>query len=63
MRIIKKGEVKKEEWRGLCLYCHCEFMYDRNDIKKIKKLDHSEGEYIVCPTCKKFIDVAGRNNA
>lgn len=59
MKIIKQGEAKKEEWRGLCLYCHCEFIYDRNDIK----IDQREGDYVVCPICGKYINVMGRNNA
>lgn len=59
MKIIKKGKIRKEEWRGSCLDCHCEFMYDRNDIK----IDQREGDYVVCPTCGKFINVMGRYHA
>lgn len=56
MKIIKKGKIRKEEWRGLCLDCHCEFIYDGDDIK----IDQREGDYIVCPTCGKYINVTGR---
>lgn len=58
MKIIKKGKVEKKEWKGFCLNCHCEFIYDQSDIK----IDQREGDYVVCPTCDNFINAMGRNN-
>lgn len=59
MRIIKKGKVEKKEWRGFCLDCHCEFIYNKADIK----VDQHVGDYVVCPTCGISIDVMERSNS
>ena len=56
MRIIKKGTIEKKEWRGLCPTCHCEFIYESNDIKDSRHF----GYYVVCPTCKLSINVMER---
>ena len=56
MRIIKKGKLPPKEKKMECPECGCVFMYERSDIK----CDQREGCWVVCPTCKKCIDVDGR---
>ena len=56
MRIIKKGTLPPKEKKMTCQECGCVFMYDRSDIHS----DQREGCWVVCPTCKKCIDVDGR---
>lgn len=51
MKVIKKGKVPFKEKRFECSYCGCEFFADEND----KKVDQRDGDYVVCPTCGKFI--------
>ena len=53
MRIIKKGKIPPKEKRITCPKCGCVFMYEPCDIHS----DQREGDYVVCPTCKKFIYV------
>ena len=53
MRIIKKGKLPPKEKKMECKNCGCVFMYDFRDIHS----DQREGDYVICPTCKKFINV------
>lgn len=53
MRIIKKGKLPPKEKKMECKNCGCVFMYEPCDIHS----DQREGDYVVCPTCKKFINV------
>ena len=56
MRIIKEGKLPPKEKKMTCQECGCVFMYERSDIHS----DQQEGCWVVCPTCKKYIDVDGR---
>lgn len=56
MRIIKEGKLPPKEKKMKCKNCGCVFMYEPSDVHS----DQREGDYVVCPTCKKFIDVDGR---
>lgn len=56
MRVIKEGKLPPQEKKMVCPKCGCVFMYDWSDIHS----DQREGDWVVCPTCKKFIDVDGR---
>lgn len=56
MRIIKKGQLPPKEKEQTCPECGCVFMYELADVV----YDQREGCYVVCPTCRKFIDVDGR---
>ena len=56
MRIIKEGKLPPKEKKMTCENCGCVFMYERSDVHS----DQREGCWVVCPTCKKFIDVDGR---
>lgn len=53
MRIIKEGKLPPKEKKMECKNCGCVFMYERSDVHS----DQREGDYVVCPTCKKFINV------
>lgn len=53
MRIIEEGKLPSKEKEMKCDNCGCVFMYDRSDIKS----DQREGDWVECPTCKKFITV------
>lgn len=53
MRVIKKGKLPPKEKRMTCLECGCVFMYDRSDIKT----EQRDGDFVICPTCGKFITV------
>lgn len=55
MRIIKEGKLPLKERKMECNNCGCLFMYEQKDIYS----DQREGNYVVCPTCKKFINVYG----
>ena len=53
MRIIKKGKLPPKEKKMKCTSCGCVFMYDRSDIKT----EQRDGDFVICPTCGKFITV------
>ena len=55
MRIIKEGKLPPKERKMECNNCGCVFMYEQEDIHS----DQRDGNYVVCPTCKKFINVYG----
>jgi hypothetical protein len=54
MKIIKEG-VKPEtvERCKNCKNCGCRFTYAHKDIQR----DWRDGDYVICPTCGKFIAV------
>lgn len=56
MRILKEGTLPPKEKEQTCPDCGCVFMYESADVVN----DQREGCYVVCPTCRKFIDVDGR---
>ena len=57
MRIIVEGRKPIKEWQVICKDCGCVFVFDNSDVKS----DQKEGDWVVCPTCKKFITVTDRN--
>ena len=57
MRIIKEGkQPDNAEYYVKCKNCDCEFAFKKIDIYP----DPRDGDYVMCPTCAKFIspDVA-----
>lgn len=46
------GVVPAEELRFSCENCRTVFVAARADIKS----DYRDGDYVVCPTCKKWLD-------
>lgn len=56
MRIIKEGKLPPKEKEMTCPECGCVFKYERADVHS----DQHEGCWVVCPTCKNYIDVDGR---
>lgn len=55
MRIIKEGKLPPKEKKMTCSECGCVFMYDRSDVKT----EQRDGDFVICPTCGKFITVNG----
>lgn len=55
MRIIKEGKLPPKEKKMTCSECGCVFMYNRSDIKT----EQRDGDFVICPTCGKFITVNG----
>jgi RNase P subunit RPR2 len=49
MKIIKKGKIKKE-FKKTCKNCKTIFVYEKKDVKSDR-----DGQYVVCPLCKNFI--------
>lgn len=52
MKIIKEGNRPSIIEKRFICRCGCEFIADENDQKK----DPRDGDYVVCPTCGKFIN-------
>lgn len=54
MKIIKKGNPnEKVEIEKTCLKCKTKFSYNSHDVKP----DQRDGDYVICPVCKSFINV------
>lgn len=51
MRIINNGLDKTKEVQIRCT-CGCDFAYTKNDIHH----DQRDGDYVICPWCKRFIN-------
>ena len=56
MRVIKAGIIRKQEWTTTCHNCGCVFAYEKGDIHA----DQREGDFVVCPTCRAYINVMNR---
>ena len=52
MKIIKKGEIPKKEYKETCNKCKTKFTYVNEDTQNDR-----DGKYVVCPTCESFIAV------
>ena len=52
MRIIKQGELPKEEKEVTCSKCKTTFAYTKNDVKP----DFRDGDYVICPICQSWIN-------
>lgn len=51
MKIIRDGKIKEIEITESCKDCKCVFVYTSSDVI----FDQRDGDYVKCPTCKKFI--------
>lgn len=52
MEIIRPGNKPENvRYQQTCKTCGCVFAYTKSDVKP----DQREGDYLVCPTCTKFI--------
>ena len=53
MKIIKSGKIPSSDRQFTCGYCGCVFVADNhNDMCRDPRGD----AYVICPTCKKYID-------
>ena len=59
VKIIKEGYLK-EVFEGRCIYCGCEFEYEREDTSDSFYDQRERGEYycIKCPCCDKILWIA-----
>lgn len=52
MKLIEKGKIPKNpEIKKTCYNCKTKFSYNSKDVN----YDQREGNYVVCPVCKKYI--------
>ena len=52
MKIIKDGKnIINAEVKKKCGYCTAVFTYTKSDIQP----DWRDGDYVICPCCKKFL--------
>ena len=52
MKIIQKGKIPKDiEIKKTCYSCKTKFSYTSKDVT----YDQREGNYVICPLCKKQI--------
>lgn len=58
MKVIKPGSIPSSDIKHTCSYCSCEFLYSKEDIH----IDQRDGNYVICPTCGKFINVGSGQN-
>lgn len=52
MRIINEGIEITKEVRRSCKFCGCDFAYTKDDVHH----DPRDGDYVICPCCKQFIN-------
>ena len=55
MKIIKQGNLTKQEYKMTCWKCGCEALYTSDDIHH----DQRDGDYVVCPCCGSFVNHNG----
>ncbi len=57
MRIIKHGD-QYELGTKVCTNCHCEFAYNKKDIKEeYNRQDECDINIVLCPECKHSIPI------
>jgi len=53
MRIIVRVEPKSKEIKKTCGSCKSRLAYLPSDVKG----DFRDGDYVICPVCKQYINV------
>ena len=53
MIVLNKGKIKNAKQYFKCSTCNCEFIANE---KEDKHIDQRDGDYVICPTCKAWID-------
>lgn len=57
MKVLKRGKVKEKVYHKTCHNCKSKLEYKDSDIECDR-----DGDYIICPVCKKFIAIGSTDN-